>query len=1490
MEKLIRGQITEASMEEIRRAMPKKKLMVFVSSTFDDTHLERDILHKNILPSLQMMGQHFGIQVILYDMRFGVKDENTLSHMTWETCKEAIKQCHEGSDGLFFLSLQADRYGSRLLPKYLDEDILLKALKTHEQDSASSDVVRQWYILDGNHLPRRYELKQLASLTDFDYWDTVLPSLRELCLDSVPFETITGLPGTRLLINRSVTEWETLFAFGCDKERCHWIQRSFNKDSLQAFISDPNCSKLTDAIGNPVLTGKLEELRMNMKANLTEDQRNALLCRILPEDYYNSAKNEEYVREWEAVARTCLEKEMEKVILKCYQWKQGIYGIPEDHMEEIVHHCSTAFTKSQHFFGRDELLQTALEKIRNFKVDRAKNKLFSGISLALIGKSGCGKTSMMSMLALSFQGQEEPPVIIRFCGTSKYSLSGLKLIQSISLQLLAAHGKFAEVEAMAALLPTQEYKAAVEQFQSLISEYPVILFIDSLDQLENRNEERSKLSFLRDGCPHKQSRIIVSTLPDEYDGQGKRRKYFYQCERALNHEQVSVLEVGVIDQVEFTIRGLLDSRQRRIIQDQWNVVLEAVSHEPTILYINLAVEVIGKWRSFDKEVFLVPKVKGIINQIFEELERSFGIAFCSIAFSMITFSREGINDIEMQDLLSLHEGVLEEVFQYSTLNCFPIHVWLRLKHTIRNLVTEKENHCIKWYHRQLWETASERYSENEKECHSIMGRYFSNLIADTERNTKQIHNQPLVLNDVSIWLSDCSVNRRRVMEGYYHLIEGGLFEEAIDEMCSLEFVCASALSGDLFNVVRQMGKLTSVFHGEESKKRKLDHYFRWIRRRSSLISSNPSWMTRSTAGEEPVESEVNKLYSRTCIESLETNRSDVSEWENCKILTISGKSFFDAVEVEFHGHTTKVESVAWNHDGSQVASGSFDGKLLIWDAKTGESVLSLDGHRHPVTCIKWKHDSSQLLSVSSTTIVLSDGVTGELLKSFESVLVHSFAWNDTCSKIVSVRRNTSMVDIWDVATGSLLITLKGHTGWVTTVAWSHDGLKILSGSYDKTIKIWDAITGKELQTLKGHSSYVLSVAWKHDDSTIISWSRNHSVKIWDGITGGLVNSIDIGSWVVSVGWCRNTIVLATRNGDIEIWEETKGKLLNSFRLDHFHRADWNYDQSQFVSGNENTCRIWNNLSERSNEGNKQPGRHVSWNSDETMVLTTSERYSNPSIWDAKTGTFINAFGTGGHAAPAVWNHDETKLLVIKYYYHDSVEHSAFTGDIQVWDVKASELIKAIPCKYFTDLIAWNSQRNMIASELPGKQSPDKEKKEKKKTIAICNTDTGELVKSFESDTGEDVNCLAWSHDDTKIASRSARCIFIWNVETGNLLNRVTATDLDSIYALAWSHDDTKIVAGGMDGTIVVLDVLNGTILKSWKDNSDYIYCVVWSHDDQGIASTSDDKTIKIWDANTGELQSTLIGHTGRISSLEWSRDGSKILSGSDDGIVKIWIN
>jgi hypothetical protein len=137
-----------------------------------------------------------------------------------------------------------------------------------------------------------------------------------------------------------------------------------------------------------------------------------------------------------------------------------------------------------------------------------------------------------------------------------------------------------------------------------------------------------------------------------------------------------------------------------------------------------------------------------------------------------------------------------------------------------------------------------------------MGRYFTSSFDRNAMKVKDIMEQPLILNNVSIWLPECLVNRRRVIEGYYQLIEAGLLDEAIEEICSLEFVCASGLCGDVFNLLRTCSSCLSLFKGSEVTKRKLDHYFRWIRKRSNAIASNPSWMVRSTAGEEPSESEV----------------------------------------------------------------------------------------------------------------------------------------------------------------------------------------------------------------------------------------------------------------------------------------------------------------------------------------------------------------------------------------------------------------------------------------------------------------------------------------------------------------------------------------------------------------------------------------------------------------------------------------------------------
>jgi WD40 repeat protein len=67
--------------------------------------------------------------------------------------------------------------------------------------------------------------------------------------------------------------------------------------------------------------------------------------------------------------------------------------------------------------------------------------------------------------------------------------------------------------------------------------------------------------------------------------------------------------------------------------------------------------------------------------------------------------------------------------------------------------------------------------------------------------------------------------------------------------------------------------------------------------------------------------------------------------------------------------------------------------------------------------------------------------------------------------------------VWDVNNGYMLVTLKGHTGPVRSVAFSPDGKRIVAGSGsllwapgpDSTARVWDAASGRLLFKLQGHN-------------------------------------------------------------------------------------------------------------------------------------------------------------------------------------------------------------------------------------------------------------------------------------------------------------------------------------------------------------------------------------------------------------------------------------
>ena len=90
--------------------IPSWKLLIFVSSTFTDTHVERDELQSHILNKLAEEGNKHGITVSFSDMRWGIPGATSVEHGIWMTCKKELERCYHQSNGTFFLSLQSEKY------------------------------------------------------------------------------------------------------------------------------------------------------------------------------------------------------------------------------------------------------------------------------------------------------------------------------------------------------------------------------------------------------------------------------------------------------------------------------------------------------------------------------------------------------------------------------------------------------------------------------------------------------------------------------------------------------------------------------------------------------------------------------------------------------------------------------------------------------------------------------------------------------------------------------------------------------------------------------------------------------------------------------------------------------------------------------------------------------------------------------------------------------------------------------------------------------------------------------------------------------------------------------------------------------------------------------------------------------------------------------------------------------------------------------------
>jgi WD40 repeat protein len=102
-------------------------------------------------------------------------------------------------------------------------------------------------------------------------------------------------------------------------------------------------------------------------------------------------------------------------------------------------------------------------------------------------------------------------------------------------------------------------------------------------------------------------------------------------------------------------------------------------------------------------------------------------------------------------------------------------------------------------------------------------------------------------------------------------------------------------------------------------------------------------------------------------------------------------------------------------------------------------------------------------------------------------------WNNT----VAVGLYSGDIIILSAITGSQSTTLSGHSGWVASVTFSSDGVLLVSGSDDKSIKLWDIQTGGIITTFSGLSGIVNSVSISTDSTMIALGSGDHTICLWD---------------------------------------------------------------------------------------------------------------------------------------------------------------------------------------------------------------------------------------------------------------------------------------------------------------------------------------------------------------------------------------------------------
>jgi len=185
-------------------------------------------------------------------------------------------------------------------------------------------------------------------------------------------------------------------------------------------------------------------------------------------------------------------------------------------------------------------------------------------------------------------------------------------------------------------------------------------------------------------------------------------------------------------------------------------------------------------------------------------------------------------------------------------------------------------------------------------------------------------------------------------------------------------------------------------------------------------------------------------------------------------------------------------------------------------------------------------------------------------------------------------RGQSLVTMYDMTTFTKQFELKGHTGDLTGLSFSHDGKCLVTASDDNTAGIWCASTGQLLHRLTVQSDIVLSACFNHDDSLVATGSFAGKVNVYDAKTGKCVRAykgqLDHHVTALCFNGDGTDLASADRDGIMTLWDVNTGQVTDYFKA-HDRKINTvacsHTNVNNFVTAsNDGTACIWDTRGSR----------------------------------------------------------------------------------------------------------------------------------------------------------------------------------------------------------------------------------------------------------------------------------------------------------------------